>query len=398
MDSAHLRNRVAIVGAGFTNAKRNTGLPVASLAIDASLAAIDDAGVSISQLDGVACGAGLPAYGVDRGDRDGMDLVTSRFLATHLPLDAEWSFDHASFPPALIAAVHAVASGAATYALVNRTVHQPTGRYHAFDEPLASGTHQWTAPYGCIAPVNAIAMTYMEYQQRFGARREHMATLALQLRENAQAVPETYWNGQSLTFEDYMTCRMISEPMCLYDNDIPVDASVSVIITSAERAADLRHPAVYVTAWAETKGSRPVPPGTFGPLDYHYEAGFDIQRRLWQRSGWRPEDIDVPQLYDGFTPLVYLWLETMGFCGVGEAWEFIQDGRIAAGGAFPLLSGGGSQGWGRIHGVQQILECYLQLSRRAEGRQILGAETGLSTFATPINEGVAILFSAREDT
>ena len=137
---------------------------------------------------------------------------------------------------------------------------------------------------------------------------------------------------------------------------------------------------------------------TFGPLDYHYEAGFDIQRRLWDRSGWRPDDIDVVQLYDGFTPLVYLWLEVMGFCGVGEAWQFIQDGRIAADGPFPLLSGGGSQGWGRIHGVQQILECYLQLSGRAEGRQIPGAETGLSTFATPINEGVAILFSAREDT
>ncbi len=398
MDSAQLRNRVAIVGAGFTNASRNTGVPVAALAIDASRAALEDAGVLIAQLDGVACGAGLPVYGVDHGDRDGVDLVTSQFLATHLPLDVEWSFDHESFAPALLAAVHSVASGASTYALVNRTVHQPRGRYYAFDEPVASGVNQWTAPYGSIAPVNAIAMTYMEYQQRFGARREHMATLALQLRENAQAVPQTYWNGQSLTFADYMACRMISEPMCLFDADIPVNASVSLVITSAERAADLRHSAVYVTAWAETLGSRSVPPMTFGPLDYHYEAGFDIQRRLWDRSGWRPDDIDVVQLYDGFTPLVYLWLEVMGFCGVGEAWQFIQDGRIAVDGPFPLLSGGGSQGWGRIHGVQQILECYLQLSGRAEGRQIPGAETGLSTFATPINEGVAILFSAREDT
>jgi len=142
----------------------------------------------------------------------------------------------------------------------------------------------------------------------------------------------------------------------------------------------------------------PVVPGTLGPLDSFYDRGFDLARRLWDNSGWRADDCDIVQLYDGFLPLVWLWLEVLGFCPQGEAWRFIQDGKIARDGKFPLNSGGGNQGWGRLHGVPHVLECYLQLSRRAGERQIERAETAVSTYATPSAEiGEVLLYSTDQE-
>jgi acetyl-CoA acetyltransferase len=325
--------------------------------------------------------------------RQGVDFVDCTFLADHMELKPSWFLDDFAFPPAFLYAAQAVASGAAKYVLVNRTLHNPQGRYNLFTESKAAGQAQWTAPYGYVAPTQGIAMTYMEYQQRFGARREHMATLALQLRKNVQRIPSAYWYGKELTFDDYMTCRMISEPMCLFDNDIPVDGAGSLILTTAERAKDLPNKPVYITGWAVARNAKPTTPGTQGPLDNYYDRGEDLAERLWSHSGWRPEDIQVPQLYDGFTPLVLLWLEVLGFCPIGEAWSFIQDGRIDSGGKFPLLSGGGNQGWGRLHGFPHVLECYVQLSGRAGERQIPGAITGLSTYNGMV-KGQAILYSA----
>src|SRR5882762_10482159 len=399
VDRRLLRNKVAIVGVGYTSATRYTERPVAALAIEASDAAILDAGLTRSDIDGIACGAGFPAYSSTVQHRPGIDIVNSEFLTRHMELPTEWSLNHDSFPPALAQAVFAVASGAAKYALVNRTLHHPPGRYNSFEETVAAGPAQWTAPYGYAAPTVGMSMIYMEYQQRYGARQEHMATLVLQLRENVQQIPEAYWYGEKLTFDDYMTSRTISEPMCLYDNDIPVDGSVSFIITTADRAQDAPHKPVYFTNVAAVSNPPWFAPGSYGPLDACYETGQNLADRLWSQSGWRPDDIDVPQLYDGFTPLVYLWLETLGFCPIGEAWQFIQDGRIASGGAFPLLSGGGNQGWGRLHGLPHVLECYLQLAGRADARQLPRATTGLSTYATPtLGIGTAILYCSERDS
>lgn len=389
------RNKVAIVGAAVTNCVRHSDEAVGSLAVRASDAAIRDAGLTRGDIDGVACGAGLPSYAAStRVLRPGFDFVNGDFLVNHMSLEPAWSLDKDSFPPALAFAAQAVASGAARYVLVNRTLHNPVGRYNSFEGLGAKGSQQWTAPYGFVAPSSMMAMPYMEYQQRYGARREHMATLAVQARENVQRIPAAYWHGQELTIEQYLNGRMISEPMSLFDNDIPVDGAGSFILTSAERARDLPHKPVYLTAWAKVRNPPKFVPGTLGPLDSFYDRGFDLARRLWDNSGWRADDCDVVQLYDGFLPLVWLWLEVLGFCPQGEAWRFIQDGKIASDGKFPLNSGGGNQGWGRLHGVPHVLECYLQLSRRAGERQIERAETAVSTYATPSAEiGEALLYS-----
>jgi acetyl-CoA acetyltransferase len=370
-------------------------VPVASLAVQASEAAIKDAGLTRSDIDGVACGVSLPSYAAStRVLRPGFDYVDGAFLIDHMQLEPVWSLDKDSFPPALAHAVQAVASGAASCVLVNRTLHNPVGRYNSFEGLGATGSQQWTAPYGFVAPASMMAMPYMEYQQRYGARKEHMATLVVQTRKNVQRIPSAYWYGRELTFKDYMESRVISEPMCLFDNDIPVDGAGSFIVTTAERARDLPNKPVYITGHAKVRNPVPFLPGTLAPLDAFYDRGFDLAERLWSSSGWRPEDCRVVQLYDGFTPLVWLWLEVLGFCPQGEAWRFIQDGKIAGDGDFPLNSGGGNQGWGRLHGVPHVLECYMQLAGRAGERQIEGAETAISTYATPAHEiGEALLYS-----
>jgi acetyl-CoA acetyltransferase len=168
-----------------------------------------------------------------------------------------------------------------------------------------------------------------------------------------------------------------------------------VIVTSADRAKDLRHPPVFLTAWAKVRRPRPFLPGTLGRLDDLYDSGHDLAQRLWSNSGLRPEDVGVVQLYDGLTPYVWLWLEVLGFCRRGEAWSFIQGGRIAADGPFPLNSGGGNQGWGRLHGVPHVLECYMQLAGRAGSRQIDQAHAALSTYGLPGHHlGEALLYSS----
>ncbi len=121
------------------------------------------------------------------------------------------------------------------------------------------------------------------------------------------------------------------------------------------------------------------------------EGGQVAAQRLWESSGLGPSDIDLPQVYDGFSPLFYFWLEVLGYCPIGEAHSFVQDGAISTAGGLPVASGGGALGNGRLHGIPQMLECYLQLSRRAGERQ-LDVEVGLACHSSP-HLGGAIVYT-----
>jgi acetyl-CoA acetyltransferase len=393
------RNKAAFAGAGVVKCVRRADAPVGLLAVQASDAAIADAGLTRTDIDGVVCGTSMPADRAASVLRPGFDLVNCEFLTDQMGLEPTWTLDTSFFSSAVAYAVMAVASGVATCVLVNRSVHNPAGRYHQFDAAGASGRSQWTAPYGFVGWVAGMAMSYMEYQQRYGARREHMATQVLQNHRNVQQIPEAYWYGKELTFDEYMSARMIAAPLCLFDNDIPVDGSGSFIVTTADRARDLPNKPVYITSWAKVRNQKRSTwalPGTLGALDDYYDRGFDLADRLWRNSGWRPDDVQVVQLYDGFAMETWYWLETLGFCPQGEAWRFIQDGRIAPDGEFPLNTGGGSSGWGRFHGVVQVLESYLQLSDRAGGRQLARAETAISTFGDPAHDIAEVLLYAAD--
>jgi acetyl-CoA acetyltransferase len=392
-------NKVAIVGFNTTKAMRHSEHTVGELAIEASREAVRDAGLKVSDLDGIACGTLLPMWNRAATLQRGVEMVDHAFLTQHLDLSPNWALNLGSLPEVLVHAASAVATGEANYVLVNRTLHNPASGYNRFTSNTASGQEQWTAPYGNSAPTFGFALIYQEYQRRYGARREHMAGIVSELRRNVQKIPEAYWYGSPLTVEDYMEGRMVADPMCIFDSDIPVDGSGSFVLTTAERAADLPNRPVYITDWAQQNTARVRAPGTLGVLADHQEGGAQLCERLWKSSGWSAADAQVIQLYDGFTPLIYIWMEALGLCGEGEAWSCLKDGLIDPTSGRPLLSGGGAAGWGRMHGIPQVAECYLQLAKHAGDRQLAQADTALACYALPgARDGMVILFSADQSS
>jgi acetyl-CoA acetyltransferase len=233
-----------------------------------------------------------------------------------------------------------------------------------------------------------IALPYNEYLQRFGARRESMAAVATEARKSGSRLPWSYWWNRPLRVEEYLAEPTLAEPICRLDCDIPVDGVAAFVLTTADRAADLPHRPVYVAGFAGSAGgARRLP--LHWPLDDIMTGGSDTVRRLWQQTGLTIHDVDLPQVYDGFSPFVWFWLEVLGVCPIGEAHRFVESGGIDADrpGGVPALSGGGALGNGRMHGVPQMLECYLQLSGRAGDRQ-RDVSIGLACQASPHYGGI----------
>ena len=186
---------------------------------------------------------------------------------------------------------------------------------------------QWTAPQGFFGPLAMIAFTYNEYLQRYGASREAMATVLVEARKNGARIPWSYWHDRPLTAEKYLDAPQIVDPICRLDCDIPVDGAAAFVLTSAERAADLPNKPVYIAGYASGSPTRRRLP-LHWPLDDLMDTGAETARRLWEAAGVGPAEVDLPQVYDGFSPFVYFWLEVLGFCPVGEAHRFVQAGGI----------------------------------------------------------------------
>ena len=173
-----------------------------------------------------------------------------------------------------------------------------------------------------------------------------------------------------------------------------MDGVAAFLFTTAERARDLPNKPVYVSGYATA-----VPPRARVPMHWPLgdveEAGTGLVARLWEHSGVKASEVSLPQLYDGFSPFVYLWLEALGLCPRGEAHRFVDDGGLDSDrpGALPGLSGGGALGNGRMHGVPQMLECYLQLAGRAGPRQREGMDIALACHSSP-HMGGAVVYSA----
>ncbi|MGH3969104.1 MAG: thiolase family protein, partial [Mycobacterium sp.] len=322
---------------------------------------------------------------------------SSTWLAQHLGVDARYvaGFEGIGQITGSVAiAVNAVASGAADYVLLHRALHNPAGRYHANPMREVRGPQQWTAPQGFFGPLAMIALPYTEYLQRFGARRESMAAVVVEARKNGARIPWSFWHDRPLSFDEYFAAPMLFDPVCRYDCDIPVDGVAAFVFTSAERAKDLPHPPVYVAGYASgTPRQRRLP--LHWPLDDILSGGAQTAARLWQHAGIRAGEVDLPQVYDGFSLFVWLWLEVLGHCPPGEAHRFVEAGGIDSDrpGGIPALSGGGALGNGRMHGIPQMLECYLQLARRAGDRQRDGVTIGLACHSSP-HFGGAVAYSA----
>jgi acetyl-CoA acetyltransferase len=387
-------NQVAIVGYAQSPITRHTSAPLGALTVETARQAIADAGLQSGQIDGFVTAPMFPTSG-GHAAVDGVSVVSANWLAEHLGADPSYAAGfqgNAQIPSSVMMAVNAVAAGGADYVLLHRALYNPAGRYHENAIGQAAGEQQWTAPQG-FAPFAMISLAYNEYVQRYGASREALATVVAEARKNGSRIPWSYWYGRPLSIEDYLAEPMLCDPICRYDCDIPIDGVAAFIFTSAARAKDLPHRPVYVAGYAAANHLKQRL-WLHWPLDDIMDSGRSMARRLWEHAGIAPAEIDLPQLYDGFSPFVYFWLEVLGFCPVGEAHRFVQNGGIDSDVAsgLPVLSGGGALGNGRMHGVPQMLECYLQLSGRAGDRQRDKASLGIACHSSPRN-GAVVAYS-----
>ena len=389
-------NRVAVVGYAHSQVQRHAKETLGALTVETARQAIADAGLAVADVDGFVTASLFPSAGAHAAV-DGISLVSANWVAEHLGVNPGYAAGFQGFgqlPGAVALAVNAVASGAADYVLMHRALHNPRGSYH--DNPMteARGDQQWTVPQGYFGPLAMIALTYTEYVERYGAAREAMAAVVVEARKNGGRIPWSYWRDRPLTAEEYLSEPMVDDPICRLDCDLPVDGVACFVFTSAERARDLPHRAVYVAGYATGAPVRHRLP-LHWPLDDIMEVGTETARRLWERSGVGPAEVDLPQVYDGFSPFVYLWMESLSLCPRGEAHRMVLEGGIDSDrtDGLPVLSGGGALGNGRMHGVPQMLECYLQLSGRAGERQRAGATVGVACHSSP-HFGGAVAYSA----
>ncbi|HVC44785.1 MAG TPA: hypothetical protein VND20_08195 [Candidatus Binataceae bacterium] len=392
------RGKTAIVGIGYSEITRRPLKPLGLLAADACRAAIDDAGLAPEQVDGLATYPESPFAGA--GNRDGEDVVSVAFILNHLALapDLRWyaQIETGMIASPLIEAVNALIAGACEYVLVWRALHRPasraagaTGAAASRGAPRASGDAQFLAPYGCASIVQTHALAWQRYMHRYGATRDALAALALNSRHNANLNPRAFFHREPMTRDDYFNSRWIAEPLCLFDCDVPVDGCVAMIVTTADRARDLRNPPAFIAGYGQNTARRRTL--LYYTLDDYMACGGSLARKLWASAGLGPREMDAAQLYDGFNPSTLYWLEAAGFCAEGEGASFVQDGRIALEGELPVNTFGGSLSEGRMHGMGHIAEAVRQVTGAAGPRQIPGAAAVCAIDGSPMLRGSAIV-------
>ena len=389
------RRRPAVVGIGYSDIGRRLERPLGLLARDAARAAIADAGLRVEQIDGLSTHAEMPVLGNTGGAIDGVHLVGVSNMIESLRIgDAvRWYSQSArgALLGSVIEAANAIVAGACDYALVWRALHMPmSGRYTSWTSPTASGTMQFHVPYGILLGAVPPALDFRDYMHRFGASREQLGRFVVANRQRAQLNPNAYWRGRGLSLDEYMEARMIAEPLCIHDCDIPVDGAAAIIMTAAERAAELPHRPAHLLGWSQTT----TPLEWFSTLggDQRWESARAAGRAVWPAAGVAPGEIRAAMVYDGFSPFVYWWLEALGFCPRGEAPAFVAEAEVAPGG-LAINTSGGSLGEGRMHGMAQVAEAVRQVSGRAGPRQVEGADAVVATVGPPGDiDAAAVVF------
>lgn len=364
--------RAAIIsGIGQSAVGRRLGRSGLDLTLEAVLAALGDAGLDRSQIDGVAS---WPGY---RADMPAFSPVSIGQVKESLGLELNWysAGNEATQMSALINACMAVVSGQARHVLVYRTVTESSALAEGIRSSTVGGTQrvsgfaEFLVPFQAASAANWVALVASRYFHEFGATREQLAAIALNARHNAGLNPKAVYR-EPLSMEQYLAARMISTPLCLYDCDVPVDGATALIVSHRDTAVDLRSKAVTIESICGPFSGRDAWDQMGDLTRYTAEAA---GKRLWSRTDYKPKDVDVAELYDGFSFLTLLWLEGLGFCGRGEAAAFVEGGRrIALDGELPLATHGGQLSAGRLHGLGHVHEAVVQLRGEGEARQVPG--------------------------
>lgn len=367
-------HRAVLSGVGRSAIGRRLMVDPLSLTVDACLAAVADAGLRLDEIDGLSTYPGPSAMGMSEG---GITAVEEA-----LRIHPTWINGGGDLPGpggSLIAAMLAVASGLCRHVLCFRTVWESTYaalRLSGGGGRVSGPMLEWRAPFGAMSAANWIALHASQYLHRYGATRETLGWIALNGRAHAARNPAAIYRTP-MTMDDYLSARPITSPFGLYDCDVPCDASIAVIVSDAAVAPDLPKPAVRIEA-AGTQITERI--SWDQDTLTHEPQVLGQSAHLWSRTSLRPHDVDLALVYDGFTLNAISWIEALGFCGIGEAKDWLDCGRrIAPGGELPLNPHGGQLSEGRTHGFGFLYEAMVQLRHEAGERQVSGARTAVVT-------------------
>ena len=358
--------RVVVSGLGLSDTGRNLDRNGLDLALDAALAAIADAGLRRTDVDGVAS---MPF-----GDRPPEEITDA------LGLRLSWmgGANSGAQLGVIMNAAMAIASGLCRHVLVYRSVRQLGGLLGSASGALPdpTGPWEWHVPFHEYSAVNQMAMLARRHMHEYGTTKEQLGWIAMTGRRHA-GLNEKAVLRSPMTMEDYLGAPMISDPLGRLDCDLPIDGAVGIVLSSAAAVADSPNPPVRLEAVGcanhDTHGWEPR-------LDFPAMASKDAAAQMWGRTDLKPDDVDVAELYDGFSILTLSWLEALGFCGEGESGAFVDGGvRIGLGGALPLNTYGGQLSAGRLHGFWLFHEAVLQLRGQAGPRQVPGAQVAVTS-------------------
>ncbi|MEE4493701.1 lipid-transfer protein [Streptomyces sp. NBC_00464] len=380
-----LGGKAAVAGIGATEFSKDSGRSELKLAVEAVHAALDDAGLAPADVDG------LVTFTMDTSPEI---TVAQAAGIGELSFFSRIHYGGGAACATVQQAALAVACGVADVVVCYRAFNERSGRRFGSGvqqrEPTAEGTALgWNLPFGLLTPASWVAMAAQRYLHTYGLTPEAFGHVAVTDRRHAANNPAAYFYGKPITLADHAASRWIVEPLRLLDCCQETDGGQAIVVTSAERARDLRQPPAVIVAAAQGAGRAQEQMTSFyrDDLTGLPEMGV-VARQLWRNSGLAPADIDVAILYDHFTPFVLMQLEEFGFCGPGEAADFV------AADALPLNTHGGQLGEAYLHGMNGIAEAVRQI-RGTSVNQIPGAATSLVTAGTGVPTSGLVLGRAR---
>ncbi|MFD6434270.1 lipid-transfer protein [Streptomyces venezuelae] len=378
-----LGGRAAIVGIGATEFSKDSGRSELKLAVEAVGAALEDAGLTPDDVDGMV------TFTMDTNPEI---TVAQAAGIGELSFFSRIHYGGGAACATVQQAALAVATGVAEVVVCYRAFNERSGRRFGSGvqqrEPSAEGAALgWALPFGLLTPASWVAMAAQRYLHAYGLAPEAFGHVAVMDRKYAATNPAAYFHGKPITLEDHAASRWIVEPLRLLDCCQETDGAQAIVVTSAERARDLRHPPAVIAAAAQGAGRAQEQMTSFYRDDLRgLPAMGVVAKQLWRTSGLGPADIDVGILYDHFTPFVLMQLEEFGFCGPGEAADFVAGERL------PLNTHGGQLGEAYLHGMNGIAEAVRQV-RGTSVNQIPGASRTLVTAGTGVPTSGLILGS-----